>query len=237
MFRVLIAHSSEVYAVALKRRLDRDCRIHLCHDGPQTLSALDRFQPDILLLHAAMPRKDALSILRQSLFTPRMVLVTTNYLDGKILHQLQALGVQQILIMPSLATAGQYIRNALADLHSSSASQSLEYLTVMHLHRLRFGIHLDGYRQLRTGVPLLCRDPEQPLTKQLYPAIAEALDLLDWRAVERSIRKSIRQAWETRDNDVWASYFPPDEFGNTPCPSNKQFLLRLAELVRKESNL
>lgn len=235
MYRVLIADSSEVYAGALKRRLSRDCKIQLCHDGLQTLLALDSFQPDLLFLSAAMPRKDALSILRQTTYTPRQIFVSTNFLGKHIHQQLQDLGVQQLLLMPTLTTAEQCIRNALEDFRNGGASTSLEYRTVSHLHNLRFQVHLDGYRQLRVAVPMLCRNPDQPLTKQLYPAVAEAMDLPDWRVVERSIRKAICQAWEIRDNDAWAAYFAADDTANVPCPSNKQFLLRLAELVRKSA--
>ena len=235
MYRILVGHSSEVYTGALSRHLGQTCQIRVCHDGPSVMAAMGRFQPDIFFLDAAIIRKDALSILRQSTFVPRVVVVSSNYIDKRIHHQLQALGVRQILLMPSANTVGQYIHHLLEEMQTDNAPYSLEYLTAMQLHALQFQSHLDGYRQLCIGIPMLCRDPKQPLIKQLYPAIAEALDLPDWRAVEHSIRKSICQAWEKRDNDAWKAVFPPRDAVNSSCPSNKQFLLRMAEHISQKS--
>lgn len=235
MYRMLVGHSSEVYTGALARQLETVCQLRLCHDGPSVMAAMGRFQPDILLLDAAIIRKDALSILRQSAFVPRVVVVSINYTDKRILQQLQTLGVRQVLLMPTANTVDQYIRTLIEKLQTGTAPCSLEHLTAMQLHALQFQPHLDGYRQLCIGIPLLCRDIKQPLIKTLYPAIAEALDLPDWRAVEHSIRKSICQAWEQRDNDAWKAVFPSAEQSGAACPSNKQFLLRMAEHISRRS--
>ena len=70
--------------------------------------------------------------------------------------------------------------------------------------------------------------------KQLYPDIAKALDISDWRAVEHSIRKAIFSAWQQRDDVVWSKYFPQDRQTQSLPPSNKQFISRLTQMLLDE---
>ena len=231
MFRVLVANPSDIYLNLLQRHLKGSCQLRACADGAETLAALGRFQPDILLLQAGMPHLDGLRILQQSAFIPRVVLVQTQLIDRNIRQQMAALGVRQLLVMPTVSMAEHLLRTTMDDLSSGKDLHSPAYLTAMRLHGLRFQPHLDGYRQLCVATPFLYREPELSLTKELYPAVAKALDLPDWRSVEHSIRKSICDAWERRDNTAWSAYFPE---AGTKCPSNKQFLTRLAQLVNAD---
>lgn len=227
MYRVLLANSSEIYVNVLRRQLEKQCNLMITTDGHSTLAAMGRFRPDILLLDASLIRKDALSVLRQSAFIPQSILVCSNFVDSRVLTQLQVLGVQQVMLMPSISMVETYVRSTMEQIGNGTYLGSPEYLTALQLHALGFQVHLDGYRQLCVGIPMLCRDPEQAVTKTLYPAIADALALPDARTVEHSIRKAILQAWQKRDNDLWGSLFP-----NLPeCPSNKQFLFRMARHI------
>lgn len=235
MFRVMLASDAEVYTSALQRRLKDCCQVRICTDGLAAMAALVSYQPDVLLLDAGLTRKDALSVLRQSVFIPRAVLVYTNYLDGRVLNQLQTLGVRHTLLMPSVRTVEQHIRNYLEEFGADTTIGSLEYRTAMQLHSLGFTPRHEGYRFLCVGLPMLVRNPDQPLVKSLYPAIAEALLLPDWRTVEQAIRKAIKQAWEYRDNDLWSKIFPADSTGNVIHPSNKQFFLHIAYLLHRAS--
>lgn len=233
MDRVLIVHSSQVYASTLARRLGHDFDVRICTDGFLAPAMLDAFTPEILILHTAMPRKDSLSILQQMPYKPRVILVTTNHLDNRQERRLLALGVQQILLMPSVSSVVLCLQSLLSDLQQDSL-YTTEQLAMMHLHILNFQTHLDGYHQLCVGLPMALQNPRQTLTKQLYPAIARELEVSDWRAVEHSIRKAICNAWQQRDDVVWSKYFPPDTHGKIPCPSNKQFISRLAQMLQQE---
>jgi len=107
-----------------------------------------------------------------------------------------------------------------------------EEQTALHLHILHVQTHREGYRQLLAAVPMLIRDPGLRVSKELYPTIARELGYSDGRAVERSIRSSITAAWNMRDEAVWSRYFPQDSNGHIPCPSNKQFISRTAQMIR-----
>ena len=234
MYRLLIANPSEIYTDALVCRLKDDVQIRTCNDGLETLTALNTFQPDIFFLHTAMPCLDSLTILRRSRFVPRIVLASTNYVDRQMSFQLHTLGVQQLMLMPSVSLAQMHIRNILKDLENGTAAMSYEYLTAMHLQSLQFQAHLDGYRQLCVCIPFVCRNPEVSLTKTVYPTVADALGLTDGRAVERSVRSAIESAWLRRNTAEWSRYFPAEAMSGLEPPTNKQFIGQLvAELLRR----
>ena len=229
VYRLLIANPSEIYTEALACRLKDDVQIQTSNDGLETLTMLDTFQPDIFFLHTAMPYMDSLTILRRSRFIPRVILVSTNYVDRYVSFQLHTLGVQQLMLMPSVALAQMYVRNVLADLENGTAAMSFEYLTAMYLQSLQFQTHLEGYRQLCVCIPFMCRNPEASLTKTVYPAVADALGIADWRSVEHAIRKTIENAWSNRNTDQWSRYFPTE----VAAPSNKQLIACLVSEVLK----
>jgi len=234
MRRLLIIHSSEVYALSLARRLGSEFDVRICCDGALAPAMLGAFQPDILILHTAMPRKDSLCILREMPCSPAVIIATTNHQDIRQERRLLSLGVQQTLLMPTVSAVVLCLQSVLSDLDRNSGRQNLRQLAAIHLHVLNFQTHLDGYHQLCVGIPLACENPRQPLTKELYPAIAKALNVSDWRAVEHSVRKAIFAAWQQRDDVVWGKYFPPDSQGRIPCPSNKQFISRLTQMLLEE---
>ena len=109
--------------------------------------------------------------------------------------------------------------------------------TVHHLRLLGIPTHLDGYRQLCQALPMFARDPQQRITKELYPEVARICGCKDSRSVEHSIRKAIHAAWVHRDNSVWRKYFATGPKGTIPCPTNKAFLCRLAEFLNAPENL
>lgn len=96
------------------------------------------------------------------------------------------------------------------------------------LREIGIAVHRHGYGQLCVGIPHFAKDTTQNLTKELYPYICEQLGYSDWRAVERSIRSVIYDAWLNRNLEVWCRYF------SDACrqPSNKQFIAILAEHLK-----
>ena len=100
--------------------------------------------------------------------------------------------------------------------------------TIRLLHLLGIRIHRLGYQCLRIATPRFAARDTQSLSKELYPFVAEQLDIGDCRSVERVIRTAIADGWARRDPSVWAQYFPDQE----KVPTDKQFLAVLAEKLR-----
>ena len=100
--------------------------------------------------------------------------------------------------------------------------------TMRMLHELCLPVYRLGYKQLCVGIPHYRENGIQNLSKDLYPWLAEQFDHVSPQAVEHAIREAIRYAWEHRDPEVWAQYFP----GSAKQPSNKQFIATLAERLK-----
>ena len=89
----------------------------------------------------------------------------------------------------------------------------------------------DGFRALLTGIPLYAHDPQQSLSKELYPSIARFLGIGNYKSVERSIRSAIQDAWVERNPILWNSYFGT----GSECPTNKLFIARLAQVISEQA--
>lgn len=89
----------------------------------------------------------------------------------------------------------------------------------------------NGYQQLVYAVALYRADPYQLLSKELYPAVAISCGNNNGQQVERTIRTAIKAAWQCRDDKLWQMFFPVDENGEVPKPTNGYFIARLARLM------
>lgn len=124
--------------------------------------------------------------------------------------------------------------------------RSLEYMTLLVeglgedqegqivsalLLALKLPARKDGYAHLVHAVELYRKDPTQGIVKELYPAVAaRSAKKVTWRAVERSIREIIDQAWRDCDEETWKLFFPtPGDLWARP--SNGDFIARLARIV------
>lgn len=223
-----MAHSSELFTELLTRRLPDGVQVRVCHDGCQALELLQSFRPDALILDLHLPRKDGLTILRQSSELPRTVLGITGYCSFYVQRAAYALGVSQLLLMPTASSLVTSLMTLLQQAQDPLRRPDAREQVRGFLQDLNVSPHLDGYKQLSVALPLFAADPRQGLSKELYPAVAQILASGDWRTVERSIRTAIQNAWMNRDPVVWARYFPD----STDCPNNKRFLCRLAEMIQ-----
>ena len=97
-----------------------------------------------------------------------------------------------------------------------------EHLIALNISRTRKGFHY-----LCIGIPLFAHDPSQLLSKEVYPAIAQACGY-NQAQIEHAIRTVIKDAWSSRSAEVWEQYFP----GYKAAPTNKQFIGALAQLLK-----
>ena len=233
MRRLLIADASEIYTDALEEVFRNEFELHICHDGESALEELLSFRPEVLILNLMLPYKDALTVLQESTHKPQVVLALASHVPPYVHQVMDAVGIDYILIAPTINT----IRVRLMDLIAAATEKSADPATqtAVHLHALNFPTHLDGYQQLCAAIPIFAANPNMRLSKELYPAVAKKLGLPDPRTVEHSMRKAINAAWSKRDAAVWAKYLPPKADGTIPCPSNKEFISRVAALLELEN--
>ncbi len=229
MHKLLIADSSEPFTDALKEVFENDFDLQICQDGETALELLVKFQPEVLILNLMLPFKDGLTVLQESAHRPKVILAVCPYVNSYIEQAAVNLGVQYIMLMPTVNA----LRVRLMDMIAATIPQKedLQGQTVVHLHILNFSTHLDGYQQLCVGIPIFFQNPGMRLSKELYPAIAKHFGLPDARTVEHSIRKAIAAAWRHRDAVVWEKYFPKRPDGTVSCPTNKEFICHIAEML------
>lgn len=91
---------------------------------------------------------------------------------------------------------------------------------------------LAGYRCLVFALPMYHTNPEQSITKQLYPDVGQMFTpKLTGSQVEKLIRYAVDNAWQNRDAEVWKRYFPQDR-----KPSNREFISRISEIEELKNN-
>lgn len=232
MRRVLIVEQSDILVRVMTRDFLPEDEVQSCADGITALRMLTEFRPDVMVLNLSLPYKTGLDVLIESEYLPKHIVVSSYVTTPYMTRMLGMLGVQCILHMP---TAG-CVKRALALMEDNqhSVRPDLRQFVTEHLRRLGMAPHLDGYKMLLVGLPLLLQDPTQPLVKEFYPAVACATGKESAAAVEKSIRDAITKAWECRNDSVWEQYFPRNGRGKISNPSNSKFLKALVHCLQQE---
>ena len=227
MRTLLLAEESAEVASCIVRLLRGEFQVSVCHTGDTALDMLEQKRPDILILNLMLPFMDGLTLLQESAYRPAYILAYSRFVNKYTADRALELGVGALLNNPTPRTVAVRLVDYLAGRGPEEKEQTPQAKIALQLHLLRFASYLDGYRQLCVGIPLFHQDPQQNLSKELYPEIAAACGCKTEKCVEHSIRKAIQDAWKRRVPGAWEQFFP----NITCCPSNKVFLARMAELL------
>lgn len=227
MQKLLIAEYSEVLAGNLEKALQNEWDVHICHDGYTTIDTLQSLQPDAMVLNLRLPQKDGLAVLAECFpRIPPVTMALSTYISPYVEQTAASLGVGYIMPLPCEISE---ITDRLADMYKSY--QAPPSKTSQHLRVLGFNTRIDGYSYLLAAIPYFSQNRDLRMLKELYPDIAKICDANNKDCVERSIRFAIQDAWKHRDIKAWSYYFPLNESNDIGCPSNKEFIKRLAELI------
>ena len=237
MQKLLIADSSDIFASALESALTGQFQIVTCADGDTLLELLRTYRPDVLILNLMLPYKDGLTVLQESAYQPPLIIANTMHVNAYVERSIVALGIDYVMISPSVSAVVLRLQDLMKQYAAPDPGMDMEANAVHHLHLLNFHTHLDGYRQLCLALPMYARNPQQLMTKELYPAVARLCGCKDGRSVEHSIRKAIQAAWKHRDNAIWRKYFAFGPNRTIACPTNKEFLCILAEILNSRNSL
>ena len=238
--KLLIADSGDEFRQALAGVLDDEYQIRTCRSGIQALELLRAFRPDILVTDLMLTELDGLTLLQMALqenIRPK-ILVTATFFSDYVLAVLHRMGVEYTMPKPcSLQAVRCRIHDFAveADPASPAPVTAPEDWVANALLRMGFGAHLDGFRYLRTAIPIFCLDTNQAITKELYVSVAEIWGK-EGKQVERSIRSAIEKAWQNRTDRIWAEFFPTSHGGQVPKLSNGRFIAHLAQLLADESH-
>ena len=220
---ILIADLSAEYREALEKELMPHFHILSCGRGDEALALLTEHTPALLILDLDLPGLDGISLL-QSLHRRPPVLVVSYLINAATYQLLLELGVEYAIRKP--ASLRNVADRALDLVRTAKAFPEPPGLRGV-LVRMGLPSGKRGFGHVLTGLSLLAENRDQQLSKELYDAIAIRNSSTP-RAVEKAIRETIRIGWEQGSRQEWARCFP----GISHCPGNREFLFRMADLLR-----
>ena len=234
MRKILIADTSEEWRSMLGEALGERYVVRFGADGPETVTLLEQFEPDVLITDLMLSGTDGLSILKglaQRDVRPK-ILVMGRYFSDFVTASLERFRVDDVMLKPC---AVQDVVDRTEELLAQEEPTMVRCQTPYdHITALLVSLGAptsqQGFRFLRTGILLLMEDPGQQLTKSLYPAIAQEYGTNPVN-VEKALRTTVTAAWLNRRDSVWQHYFPPSPTGQIPKPTAGQFMLRLTDVV------
>lgn len=106
------------------------------------------------------------------------------------------------------------------------------------LHTLGMPTHVLGYEYSREAILIALgnKDTLRSITKELYPAVAEAFNTTPSR-VERTIRHAVGLAWDRGDLDTLQGFFGYTISPERGKPTNSEFLSALVDHLHLELQL
>lgn len=227
MQSVLIVEPFDVFRTDLENTLKKDLLVYSCGTGEEAARLLQAHRPDCLFLNMRLPDVDGLYFLQKMIsYRPPVVLTIAPSYTPFVEQHLVDLNVAHLLTSCCPVRAAAYhIRFFLDHAHVRVPATAQE-IVANHLRIL--GVpHQSGFDDLRIGTPLFAQAPGQSMTKEFYPAVADLRGRDNWKQVEKAIRTVKLAAYRNRNDAVWKEYFPD----TSECPTNKDFIARLAEFV------
>ena len=241
--KLLIAEGSEELAAALTEALAGEYHIRTCSDGEEALDLLWSFTPDVMILDLMLPRLDGLTLLQMAKEEGPLpaVLAVSRMVSDYISTALGRLGVDYVMQKPCVLRAlvarirdleQSMVRgNEMPAVPEGIAGADPRVAASNILLSMGFKSSHDGYQYLREAILIMDKNPDQTLTKELYPQVA-ALFQRGGGNVERSCRTAIEYAMKHGDKQIWRMYFPADANGEIPKPTNGAFITRMVEVLR-----
>ena len=222
MEKVLLVIESEEYGRSISRDLQQDYIPLLCHSADTALQLMNH-KPDAMILELSLPGMDGMSLLEKVTWRPPVILTMAPSYSAYETQKLIDLGVGYRLRTPcSLRAVTERLRDMM---HSRSDIQNdAQSIAAKHLRKLGISPIDGGGKQLRIAIPLYAQDRQQKISAELYPTVAHICGSTV-SGVEKSMGRTIRNAWNHRDPECWEEYFPQGK----RHPSNKEFLTALAE--------
>ena len=246
--KVLIAEENGEFlksTLSALRGYGFDC-ISIPKNGEETVSAIEKYNPDIVIMEAFMARFDALAVLKlvsnMKLPVKPYIAVLSNTDNSGFEQQLLSNGADYYFIKPVDVSVlceriaqltGWDSKNDNVIKIKSSREPDLEITVSEIMHELGVPAHIKGYQYLRDAIILSVNSPEMmnSVTKVLYPTVAKHFSTTSSR-VERAIRHAIEVAWDRGDIDVLSAYFGYTIQNSRGKPTNSEFIAMIADKLR-----
>lgn len=235
--KLLIAEGYSELQAAMAEAFSHSYQVKICGNGAQTRVLLESFRPDLLLLDLMLPGVDGITLLReipevQRPVTVAIALFTSPYIQAAM----QQLQVSYMFLKPlCIPAVTDRVQELAANILPAppAPTDPREQLYFL-LRDMGLAPRADGFSYLLEAVPMYMRDPQQAMTKELYPDVGKRFHK-SGASVERSIRSAIEGAWKRGGYKSWGAYFPVMPDGTIPKPSNSTFLSAVAVWLMQQN--
>lgn len=226
MNRLLIAEDLSFSTESIAKYFSDEWKVQICGDTFETIEALREQPPDAMIIIQQLENPNAHTILSNSFpDIPPTVLVATAAANNDEICALSRWGADCILELPYNP---KQLKQTLTILHKSH--DMVAKRIAQHLRVLGVNAGPGGYFYLLMAVTMFHQDMTLQLHNDVYCRIAQDAGV-DERSVEKAIRTLIHNAFNRRNPGIWAKYFPVDAAGEVSCPTNKEFVMTLAQQV------
>lgn len=226
-------------------------------DGMQTVEAVLKEKPDVLVLDMIMPHLDGLGVLERlnslDIVPIPKTIVLTAVGQETIAQRAINLGAEYYIVKPfDLGILAKRICQLLDNtdknaIHADKANivksalikekskNSLEIDITNIIHEVGVPAHIKGYQYLRDAITMVVENMDLlgAITKELYPAIAKINNTTPSR-VERAIRHAIEVAWNRGRIETINNLFGYTVHNDKGKPTNSEFIAIIADKLRLE---
>ena len=228
--------------------------VAMADDGIKAIEAVEKHEPDILILDIIMPHLDGLGVLekmhKKELNKFPKVIILSAVGHDKITQRAINMGVDYYIIKPfnfdsfserllqisGYETSKVQMRNKEMVYNEKAEKElSLEAKITEILREVGVPAHIKGYQYLRTSIIEVVNNIELlgAITKELYPSIAVKYSTTASR-VERAIRHAIEVACSRGKIETINSIFGYTIHTNKGKPTNSEFIAMIADKLRLE---
>ena len=243
---VILADNSEQFGVPCAQTL----RSHglevetIEKDGRRLLSAMEKKQPDVVIMDLFLPQLDAIGVMKGATalkLRPKFI-VMSNFDKPSLEQEAMAAGADYYFLKPfdvnemakrAIALCRPRRENGSHAAASAAITNTLEMQVTEIIHQIGVPAHIKGYQYLRDAILMAIEDDDiiNAVTKRLYPAVAKKHSTTSSR-VERAIRHAIEVAWDRGDVDILNAYFGYTIHTGRGKPTNSEFIAMISDKFR-----
>ncbi|MDF2676851.1 MAG: spo0A [Bacillota bacterium] len=258
--KIVIADDNKEFRLILKDFLiSKNCFdiVDMADDGLKALEAVERCEPDILILDIIMPHLDGLGVLeklqKKELKKYPKVIILSAVGHDKVTQRAINMGVDYYIVKPfnfesfadRLLQISEFETSKVQNKNKEvvynekiHAEVSLEVKITEILHEVGVPAHIKGYQYLRTSIIDVVNNIELlgAITKELYPMIAQKYGTTPSR-VERAIRHAIEVAWTRGKIETINHIFGYTIQNNKGKPTNSEFIAMISDKLRLEQKV
>lgn len=258
--KIVIADDNKEFRLILKDFLvSKNCFdiVDMADDGIKALEAVERCEPDILILDIIMPHLDGLGVLeklqKKELKKYPKVIILSAVGHDKVTQRAINMGVDYYIVKPfnfesfadRLLQISEFETSKVQNKNKEvvynekiNAEVSLEVKITEILHEVGVPAHIKGYQYLRTSIIDVVNNIELlgAITKELYPMIAQKYGTTPSR-VERAIRHAIEVAWTRGKIETINNIFGYTIQNNKGKPTNSEFIAMISDKLRLEQKV